>query len=500
MTIEERELKNKFENWAMKIQTNFIESPLFQPIGLELSCTGLFFEMKSDYPIEFGSEISEDLYPVAYYRPDTDSIHIFIEHISFSKRDSEQEKYAFLMFLLFHEASHKLLFHIKRGKEKDSMLWNIAADMEIHNTFYIYYEVMKANLTYQMSNIWHNSDSFIKKFLFDKNDPDKSEGLWEEEYLQNVAEEIYADLENSKIDVVKEFNASMKDSDEDGESKDDGDNSSKTVKITVSKYKSKGGKEFTVTNVEFPEDFDRNLSKEEREERDNSALVRKSIMENTLQKQYEENARSKGDGSTPLDKFLKKLFHVKIDWKKILKSSLMTALEKSEYFSWAKPRTSLFGLPDSLYLPSCCEDETGYGTLIIARDESGSMTNDECRKAASIILESKEYYNKIVVVKHDTKIVSVDEFTEIDDEIKNMALTRKTDGGTSHKEVFEFIRDYQKRNDEVISCCIFITDLWSDIESTQSIIRDDIPRIYLCPMSCIKDDHLKIKGKIIGIE
>ena len=497
MTAEEIELKNKFENWAMKIQTNFIESPLFQPVGLELSCTSLIFEMKSDYPINFDSKIAEDIYPIAYYRPDTDSIHIFIEHESFKKRQSDQEKYAFLLFLLFHEANHKLLFHIRRGKDKDSMLWNIAADMEIHNTFYIYFEIMKSNAIYQMSNIYYNASNFIKPFLFDKIDPNKSEGLWEKDYLQNVAEEIYNDLEQSKVETIQEFTASMNGEPEEN---DKDSFSSSSVKVTVSKYKSKGGKEFTVTNIEFPEDYDKNLSEEQKQERENSALARKALMENTLQKQYEENVRSKGDGNSPCDKFLQKLFHVKIDWKKILKSSLATALEKSEYFSWAKPRTSLFALSESLYLPSQYEDDTAYGTLIIARDESGSMSNDECRKAASIILEAKDYYNKIVLIKHDTQIVSVDEFTDIDDDIKNMVLTRKTEGGTSHKEVFEFIRDYQKRNDEMISCCIFMTDLYSDIEETQNIIKDEIPRIYLCPTSCKDNDHSKIKGKIIGIE
>lgn len=497
MTSQEIELKNKFENWAMKIQTNFIESPLFQPVGLELSCTSLIFEMKSDYPIDFNSEIAEDMYPIAYYRPDTDSIHIFIEHKSFQKRESDQEKYAFLLFLLFHEANHKLLFHVKRGKEKDSMLWNIAADMEIHNTFYIYCEIMKANPIYQMSNIWYNADNFIIRFLFDKKNPEKSEGVWEKEYLQNVAEEIYNDLENSKVEIVKEFNASFKDSDNENETND---GSGASIKVTISKYTSKSGKKFTTTNIEFPDANNNSLTEEEKQDRENSALARKAIMENTLQKQYEENIRSKGDGSSPCDIFLKKLFHVKIDWKKILKSSLATALEKSEYFSWAKPRTSLFGLSESLYLPSQYEDETAYGTLIIARDESGSMTNEECSKAASIILEAKEYYNKIIVLKHDTAIVSVNEFTDIDDRVKDMVMTRKTSGGTSHKEVFEFIRDYQKKNDDLISCCIFMTDLWSDIETTQNIINGEIPRIYLCPQSCVKGDHPGIKGKIIGIE
>ncbi len=481
------ELKTKFENWAMKIQTNFIESPLFQPIGLELSCTALVLETKEDYQIDFSSEITEDMYPIAYYRPDTDSIHVFIEHRCFNIRESDAEKYAFFLFCLFHEANHKILFHIKRGKDKEATLWNIAADMEIHNMLYVYYQIMKNNQIHKMSNIWYNLNSYIVHFLFEKKDKVKNEGLFEKEYLQNVAEEIYTDLQNSKVEEVKSFEGTAKSNSSDGDAV--------KVKVTVTKYTSKGGKKFTTTNIEFPKGFEKT-----NQDKENSALARKTMMENTLQKEFNENARDRGFDESLCSIFLKKLFKVRIDWKKILKSSLLTALEKSEYFTWAKPRTSLFGLQDSIYLPSQCEDETKYGTVIIARDESGSMTNDECSKAASIILEAKDFYDKIIVLKHDVKIVSVDEFDEVDENVKDMLLTRKSNGGTSHKEVFEYIRDYSKKEDEMISCCIFITDLMSDIEETQHIIKDNIPRIYICPQGCINEDHTNIKGKIIGIE
>lgn len=491
LTTEEQELRRKFENWAMKIQTNFIESPLFQPVGLELSCTALVLETKSDCQIAHG-DVPEDSLPIAYYRPGTDSIHVFIEHSAFRKRESDQEKYAFLMFLLFHEANHRLLLHIRRGKGKDATLWNIAADMEIHNMLYVYYEIMKSNVTHQASGIWRCMANYVRKFLFDKDDPDKCEGLWERCHLQDVAEEIYNSLEQSKVETAQEFSVGLSDG--------DGQGGYAKAKVTVSKYTSKGGKEFTVTSVEFDERYGEGLSDSQRQERENSAMARKAMMENALQRQYDENVRQKGAAGSPCCRFLKTLFRVKVDWRKILRGSLQTALEKSEQFSWARPRTSLFGLPGQLYLPAQWEDGA-YGTLIIARDESGSVSNDDCRKAASIILEAKDHYSKIVLIRHDTSIVSVDEFTEVDDRVRDMALTRKAMGGTSHREVFEFIRGYQTREDGQVSCCVFITDMCSDIEETQGIIRDDIPRIYLCPMQ-VKEKglHPKVKGEVIGIE
>ena len=112
-------------------------------------------------------------------------------------------------------------------------------------------------------------------------------------------------------------------------------------------------------------------------------------MKNNLQKCAE---RNKGHLPNNITSFLRKLFHVKIDWKKILRNSLQTILEKADYFTWAKPRTSLFALNNMPYLPSQDSDSNSYGTLIVARDESGSMSDQDCAKAASIIADAKNYY------------------------------------------------------------------------------------------------------------
>jgi hypothetical protein len=484
----------------MKIQFCFLETELFQPVGLELSCTGIVLETNEDYffkDIET-SDISSEMYPLAFYEPNTDSIHIFIEHKSFLIRD-DAEKFAFLMFVLYHEASHRLLSHIKRGKDKDHMLWNVAADMEIHNMFKVYSSVMASNPKFSSSVIWYNTRKFINEFLFEKRNPEKAEGLYEEEYLQNVAEEIYADLINSEQTESHEF--SFNSSAADGHQV--------SGKITTSTYKTKAGKTFTSTNVEIDkidQDGSEGSSDREDSQASNDAFTRKTLLDNIIQKYFSEFSRQKGEENNQFRSFLKKLFHVKIDWKKILRSSLRTALDKSEYFSWAKPRTSLFGMKDFVYLPAQCEEESKYGTLIVARDESGSITNDECSQAASIILESKNYFKKVIVLKHDVKITSVKEFTEADDGLKNHLLERESFGGTSHEDVFNWIKHYSKKHldEDMISCCIFITDMESDIEETQSIIDDSIPRIYLVPSSyerhAKESRSNKIKGKIIAIE
>ena len=224
------------------------------------------------------------------------------------------------------------------------------------------------------------------------------------------------------------------------------------------------------------------------------------MMENSLKEEME---KSKGNIPQECQMFIKKMFHVKIDWKKILRNSLKSILEKSDLFTWARPRLSLFGLPNAPYLPAQEENAEKYGVLIVARDESGSMSENDLAKAAGIIAEAKEHYKKIIIIKHDTDIVSVNEFEELNDEARKILLTRGACGGTSHEKVFEWVKDYyikHKDDDEnKISCVIYITDMYSDIEEFQNIVPPPVPEVYLTTVN----DNIntkKIKGLIIPVE
>jgi predicted metal-dependent peptidase len=152
-------------------------------------------------------------------------------------------------------------------------------------------------------------------------------------------------------------------------------------------------------------------------------------------------------------------------------------------------------------LPSATDDNSAYGTLIVARDESGSMSDAECAKAAGIIADAKNYYKKIIVLKHDTKISSINEFEELDENARKMLLTRDSCGGTSHKEIFEWINEYDKKHidENRISCCIFITDMYSDIENYQHIIKH-LPKIYLTTPNSAENYDKKVEGVLIPIE
>ena len=546
---------NRFEKWALEVQYNLMINEMFRPIGLELSCLDLIFETKDNYSFQQEFEKDPEHCPLAWNNTMTDKIHVFVDHPVWEVKIGDESKKAFLLFLLCHEAEHSLLLHKTRGQEYDPTLFNIAGDMEIHNMFYVYNEIIKANpMEVKDAPLYGPFTNYVAKMLFNKPTGKKKKdeqdleqawsGLWEEEYLDMTAEEIYASLKNSaqvettSYDLMMDDGNMGEDGDSDGDgadgnskdsknkkdsdgkdgkkkNKNQGSGNSQRVTITKTTYTSKGGNKYTTVTVNFPETNKSGQSDEDRDrekEREHGKMTRNALSKSILQKKLDEmNEDSKGRGTLPscCKNFLKKLLKVKIDWKKILKNSIVTAMEKDEYFSWAKPRTSLFGLDYDVYLPDQIESEASYGTLIVARDESGSMSDDDCRKAAAVIKESKEYYKKVIVLKHDTEISTVDELSDdnVSDLEEKLLLTRTAEGGTSHQKVFEYIRDYNKKHEEGdperISACIFITDMQSDIEQTQDIAPVNIPRIWLVPKADIeyaKSQENVVSGKIIPLE
>ena len=131
-------LITRAEKFYNKIVYEMLKDKLFQPIGLELTVTPIVFTTKEDYESNRGDDSFYESLPPAYYRPDTDSIHIFLEHPMFPNMNNDKNMSAVLFFLMYHEANHRLLMHMNRAGKREHNLWNIAADYEIHNMFYVY--------------------------------------------------------------------------------------------------------------------------------------------------------------------------------------------------------------------------------------------------------------------------------------------------------------------------------------------------------------------------
>lgn len=492
------------------------KSKIFVPIGLELNSTSVVFETNKEFALKnmtFG-----------YFNPITNSIHINIEDDFFipekNKKDFNIKSFlsnqnnvlnfsAKILFILFHEVNHKFFDHTKRCGQRDKTLWNIAGDYEIHNMYYVYRQVFDP--TENDSGMLNSYMKIIDEFLLNG-----KTFCFHMDYIEKIAEEIYEMIQNSaststntysfKLDGNGDIQSEDSNGNGDGDGKNEGNENSQSagsVTVRETEYTLPGGQKYKSVSVEFHEKPGHKAGKAG--EKDAKAQAEQAAKNTALNKALSEltvgqSAKQKGNISAECMKFLKKLFHIKIDWEKILRNSLQNILEKTDYFGWNSIRTSTFLLSNMPYLPDVVEDNSKYGTLIIARDESGSMSDEDLRKAVNIIMEAKTHYKDIVLIKHDHQISSIKKFDELTPEVVEDICTRGSCGGTSHKEVFEYLRDYKESDTNgPISCFIGITDLESDVESYQDIIPSKIPTLWLVPYA--KEERFPgINGKVIPIE
>lgn len=562
-----------FEKNYTKICYQLLKEKLFVSFGLELTAMNVKFLDNNTFPLRGKT--------FAFFNPIADELCINIEDPFFTKCTSEASRIAKMIFILFHEAYHKTLMHTERQNGKDHAIWNIACDYEVHNMLYLYEEVCRADSDSALKCYFNQIHEMLKQWTNKNYKPDPKNGeyscLFDENLLENIAEEIYQMIVNTAETKTTSYsmslsdmmggsgnqqqnqnsgnsnsesdsdsdgnggggnsdeendsdegnggNGNQKDSDQDGSdggqngqeknsqktnktsspqtsNSGAGSSSNTSVKITETTYTLPNGQQHTSVSIQWPDQNqlpkDQQKSKDQQKADKDNRELRRQLMEQNIRQSAE---RNKGNISQKCEMFLKKLFKIKIDWEKILKSSLQTILSKSDYFTWARPRTSALAL--DMYLPAICEDATEYGTLIVARDESGSMSDEEVAKCGAIIADAKEHYKKIIILKHDTEIQYEGEFEELNDDVIKMLCTRATCGGTSHKDVFEYINNYWKKtrmDDEgQISCCIFMTDCCSDIQQHQELVPDEIPMVYLVPEQGMSYTD-GIRGKIIPIE
>jgi predicted metal-dependent peptidase len=182
--------------------------------------------------------------------------------------------------------------------------------------------------------------------------------------------------------------------------------------------------------------------------------------------------KTKGSDSGALASYLDEILKVEIPWETLLEKAIKTnVIMKPDERSWKK--LHYMYRPHGINLPgsTIAEDRDGVGILIIFVDSSGSMSDDELKKASSVIEQSMHYFEEIWVYVHDVriqqeKIFTADERHAFFAFIKNEGY--KGRGGTSHQYVFKAVQDNiwdsnGKKDD--VSMAISFTDGASDIES-----------------------------------
>jgi len=454
-------MNEEYQKTVQKSIERFLRSEIFRVFGLTLLKYDIIFT--ENVPLGAPSA--------------TDFKRIFINPNDSFLTDCKVTMENIYNFILSHEVGHIILMHDARIGSRDKTLWGYATDYMLN--------LLLHNIEIE-NKVWENQQKLvilnIQKF--------KDHILFDECFQGMLEEEIYDKLEKEGKFKKETQKVSYKQFLDNVGVPSEGISSDEKIEVTKS--------ELTFNNVTKKKvfvNFPKTQSQIDNRENGSDNTDFDNKLARTM---FETNILSRGFENKDFKKFLRRRFNVKIPWKTILRDSILIELQKSSDISYGRPRMAWLCQPSLPYLPNY-EDEEILGTLVILIDESASIKDTDIADAITIAKESDSYYKNIYVIKHDT-IVHWDKFypDKLTSDDINELLVRRHSGGTSHKNAFEKVMEFQSKPDCYVSLVLAITDLASDIEQVQHILPDRIPRIYLQNDS--NWNYRNVKGKIIKIQ
>jgi len=178
-------------------------------------------------------------------------------------------------------------------------------------------------------------------------------------------------------------------------------------------------------------------------------------------------SKQRGDQTGGITEYLKSIIEVEIPWEDLLDKAIKTNVRViSENRSWRMPNKRMRS--HNLMIPSRSNDDESKSNLYILADHSASVSTGDLKKMASLIMQSIAFFERIIIIKHDTQIVGTEEVSVSSDEdqIKE-AISGKGRGGTNHHCVFREIQDRldSDEDEEDIGLILILTDYESNIDS-----------------------------------
>ena len=355
-----------------------------------------------------------------------------IRNIWYDPEKTENLSIAELGFVLVHEIGHMVYESGSRKKGRDLLLWNCATD----------YAINRIVADIPRPGCWDKKlYEPIPGILLDK----KYDGM--------IAETIYETLKNEPPDFIKpkKINISLEYGDEDVK---------KTIEIPG--VMDHGG----VIDVHLPA----NLTEEEKEE-----------LYSRIQAAVNHWQACDKRGHIPGD--IQRSFSVgkpKVDWKKLLRIYVSSALTKDEY-SLARPNKRWLG--HGFIVPGFQGEQIPL--IVVALDTSGSMSVDEVSNAVNEVRGIAEGVADFRLLVCDQKVQEVVTLEGLDEWIKKGKA--KGGGGTSHIPVFDHIKEQKLAPDLFIG----LTDLFSVFPST----RPNFPVLWVTQ----KNHGLAPWGRVLEI-
>jgi predicted metal-dependent peptidase len=209
--------------------------------------------------------------------------------------------------------------------------------------------------------------------------------------------------------------------------------------------------------------------------------------------------RGTNSGNTVVE-YLNQLLEVKIDWNELLEKAIKTnIIMKPNNRSWKK--LNIYYRPHGINLPgNSMDEEENIGLLVIWLDISGSIDKKELKKFAYVTGESLKYFERVLVLVHNTNIVQELEFSK-EEKVKYydfiISTGFKTGGGTSHKCCYEYVKDeiWNSSNNlkDDLSMIISLTDGHSDIRNCYDKYDwcKSVPTVFICTSNKKFEDETK---------
>jgi len=347
-----------------------------------------------------------------------------------------------LIFLICHEILHILKKHgIRKKNRENHLMWNFACD--------------------------HTVDRDLKEL--------KLEPFASQFNIIQELHDLYPTCSTEKAyDWIDDHQQQFEFMDSDSDSEGSG-----SGEITDNKT----GKKFKVSNVPGDTSKLNKKSKELTIQQVNQMIAEARSIQETLEQ--------KDNMPDTMSQFLNELLKIELPWEDILEKAIKTNyIRKIGERSWQKLNN--YYIPHGLTMPgnSMDEDKENIGTLVIMVDTSGSISKKDLKKFSYVIDKFIHYFNKIILLTHDTIIHQTEKFDN-DDKLAFLSFINtigfKGRGGTSHKYVFDYIQqniweDIDER--DVLSMCISLTDGYSDIEDLHTKydwILNNIPLLFITP-------------------
>ena len=224
------------------------------------------------------------------------------------------------------------------------------------------------------------------------------------------------------------------------------------------------------------------------DETENTAPVIFYNYKEKLERAFYSNNR--GFGTSNGITIFEDIYKVVYPWEQVLENATNMRCKKSEEKSFSKQNVRKMHISkqfNTIFAGNIVEELPD--TLLACIDVSGSMSDDDMKKAISVLCDSVNKYTRIIVITHDaaiTEIIFIDK-TSDRDSIFSKIQKLKGRGGTSHRDVFDKIKEMSL--EYKLSTILFFTDYDSDV---RTIYKDHEFLKFNTTIWCINNkNHIK---------